>query len=261
MTKLSCQPIQITQSKFHCCNQALSTSTSNGVHDITDEQKVLAEQIALYHPERLANDISRHVLKELVNVKYKDVPTINLNYEQLKAYVYKARSADTGGWETKLMSPPLSLCSESDAREFIQFNCKKRIGGKLLHMVGWGHPDIIFHLRGGPMNAAFPSAHPTMPQFITVIKNLCNTYVSDFNNIQTGNREPQVHQDAQVCPIPAGYEILKQATLQAAHVGTVAPVAEAPTDVDTETEDDDDDVPARPVRKKHRADRFDEINF
>ena len=111
------------------------------------------------------------------------------------------------------------------------------------------------------MNAAFPSAHPTMPQFITVIKNLCNTYVSDFNNIQTGNREPQVHQDAQVCPIPAGYEILKQATLQAAHVGTVAPVAEAPTDVDTETEDDDDDVPARPVRKKHRADRFDEINF
>jgi hypothetical protein len=78
------------------------------------------------------------------------VPIKSLNDSQMRALVYQARTQNVGDWVTAIQQFPLRCCSQTDIRLFLQFNLNVAIDGELKPIIGWGHPDLIFHFKNGP---------------------------------------------------------------------------------------------------------------
>ena len=90
---------------------------------------------------------------ELFLAKYKDVAIKALNLPQMQNLVYRCRSKEFFDWESIISSFPLVHCQDGDERLFLQFNTNFNIDGSSLQkIIGWGHPDILFHCKSHPLN-------------------------------------------------------------------------------------------------------------
>ena len=76
-----------------------------------------------------------------------------LTISQLSGLVYRSRSKEFYDWESIIQSHPLVHCSDTDERLFLQFNANICVGGDMMQkIIGWAHPDILFHCQNYPMN-------------------------------------------------------------------------------------------------------------
>lgn len=68
--------------------------------------------------------------------------------------VYQIMHQMHGGWEHHIRTPPTCLASDTDSRMFLQFDISYTLSGEegLSRMLGFGHPDLLFLLRTGPVN-------------------------------------------------------------------------------------------------------------
>jgi hypothetical protein len=85
--------------------------------------------------------------------------------------VYYERKKAHGDWEHTIMSPPLCYADDSGAY-IILFNVNILIqdsSGKstMQNFIGWGHPDLIFHLGHGPLNLFFDCTFKVVPKGFT----------------------------------------------------------------------------------------------
>jgi hypothetical protein len=137
----------------HTCKQS-ALDKRNGITsviDITGEMKELTEKKALENVNLTANEIGYQVQKEMES-KYHSFPTHNLTIPQMKSLVYRAKGSEFRDWENAIQNYPLSTCSSDDERLFLQFYLTVRIGNSLEKIIGWGHPDLIFLTKYGPVN-------------------------------------------------------------------------------------------------------------
>jgi hypothetical protein len=109
----------------------------------------------------------------------------SLSIEQIKTLYYHFHQLLTGGWEQKIRMPPLCHASDADTRLFLQFDCSYSIPGDpvLSRMIGFGHPDLLFLLKSGPMNTFIDCTFRIVPKgfyqlmIIMVYSSAHETYV------------------------------------------------------------------------------------
>ena len=76
-----------------------------------------------------------------------------LSISQLSGLVYRSRSKEFYDWESIIQSHPLVHCGDTDERLFLQFNTNIHVGGdQMQKIIGWGHPEILFHCQSYAMN-------------------------------------------------------------------------------------------------------------
>lgn len=59
------------------------------------------------------------------------------------------------------------------------------------------------------MNQAFPTAHPSMCQFVDTIKAISNDYIYTLDRIAKRTMPPPHHEPATMYPIPSDYKSFK----------------------------------------------------
>jgi hypothetical protein len=75
----------------------------------------------------------------------------------MERIVYAQREKDFGDWEKMIMSPPLIIANDLTGSLFLSFNTKVVIEDSsgtpsLEKFIGWGNPDLLFHLKTGALN-------------------------------------------------------------------------------------------------------------
>lgn len=87
----------------------------------------------------------------------------------MERIVYHQREKDFGDWEVMIMSPPLIFANESTASLFLSFNTKTLIEDSsgscgIEKFIGWGNPELLFHLKTGPLNMFIDCTFKTVPR-------------------------------------------------------------------------------------------------
>jgi len=83
--------------------------------------------------------------------------------------VYNQRNKEFGDWEVMIMTAPLIIANPSTGSTFLQFNssCAIEDGSGQVVMekfIGWGHPELLFHLRTGALNMFVDCTFKTVPR-------------------------------------------------------------------------------------------------
>ena len=83
--------------------------------------------------------------------------------------VYNQRSKEFGDWENMIMTAPLVLANPKTGSSFLQFNATCAIENasgtiNLEKFIGWGHPELLFHLRNGALNMFVDCTFKTVPR-------------------------------------------------------------------------------------------------
>ena len=140
----------------HTCNDCKVQVTSFcSILDISPEMKLWIAENAVTRVTASATALANECLDHFLQ-KYSDQAVNALTIPQLSGLVYRSRSKEFYDWESIIQSYPLVHCSDSDERLFLQFNCNINIGGDTLQkIIGWAHPDILFHVQNYPMNLFF----------------------------------------------------------------------------------------------------------
>jgi hypothetical protein len=86
------------------------------------------------------------------------------NDSQMRSFVYQARTQNVGDWVQAIQQFPLRCCSQTDPILFLQFNLNVAVGGKLKPIIGWAHPDLMFHFRAGPCPIFLDCTFRTTPE-------------------------------------------------------------------------------------------------
>jgi hypothetical protein len=152
----------IPQGAAHTCFVQPNCNVDR-VIDITGEMKELTEQKALQNVKLTASEIGHQVQKEM-ETKYDSIPTQKLTIPQMKSLVYRSKGAEFRDWENAVQNYPLSTCSFDDERLFLQFYLTVRIGTSLEKIIGWGHPDLIFLTKYGPVNLFVDCTFKVVPK-------------------------------------------------------------------------------------------------
>lgn len=129
----------------HTCREFIRKQEAESMCiNCDDEMKELLEKKALANFRVLPKTVYKEV-KDVLVAKYEIRVVIDmLTLEQSKGIVQRARDAITGGDVFRVIEGvPDRHISETDARDFLQFNCAYTQGGELHRVVGFGHPELI----------------------------------------------------------------------------------------------------------------------
>jgi len=151
----------------HSC---ISTPTklSESLLHTSDESSYLAKTYAIDFPGKNAKVLAKEVYEE-IEIKYKDRPHSYLNLNQLETMVYNERKKAFGNYETAIMSPPLCYTDNTSDTYLLLFNNNILITDKsnkqtMQKFIGWGHPDLAFHLRTGALNLFIDCTFSVVPK-------------------------------------------------------------------------------------------------
>ena len=151
----------------HSC---ISTPTklSESLLHTSDESSYLAKTYAIDFPGKNAKVLVKEVYEE-IEIKYKDRPHSYLNLNQLETMVYNERKKAFGNYETAIMSPPLCYTDNTSDTYLLLFNNNILITDKsnkqtMQKFIGWGHPDLAFHLRTGALNLFIDCTFSVVPK-------------------------------------------------------------------------------------------------
>ena len=136
----------------HECVKSTKPVVADGtVHDVREEMHERVSELALSSVSVGAKVIARTVNEE-IKIKYKDFLISVLNEEQMRGLVNRVRTNEFHDWESKISQAPLLFVSQVSEKPFLQFNALINIKGKMMKFVGWGHPELIFLTKSGPVN-------------------------------------------------------------------------------------------------------------
>ena len=159
--------------------------------ELEGEMKQVVEKLAVSELKLSAAEISAQVLHEFED-KYKDRMFKGLNIEQMKSMVYRARKSEFADWAARIESFPLAHTSSVDERFFLQFHSVVNVDGELHRIIRWGHPDIIFHLKGGKVRGFVDGTFRVVPKgfyqlfMLMVYLEAFDLYVPAFYILLTG---------------------------------------------------------------------------
>jgi hypothetical protein len=69
----------------------------------------------------------------------------------MESMVHRVRNKQFSNTTGAIRVPPLVNCSdEIDSKIFLVFDINVLVKGKLVNIIGWGHPDLIHILKTGP---------------------------------------------------------------------------------------------------------------
>jgi hypothetical protein len=127
---------------------------SRGCQKILDLRPLMKgkiEDVVMAQPQQSARSISNQVMTS-IKAEYKDVAFEFLDINQMKTHVYATKNVEFGNTNSIIKNSKLYYCDDDDERPFLQFTYSFNIDGRLLEMIGWGHPDLIHMIKGGDHN-------------------------------------------------------------------------------------------------------------
>ena len=81
--------------------------------------------------------------------------------EQMRTLVNRVRTKEFHDWENKMSQASLHFVSEVSAKPFL--HALINIHGKMFKFVGWGHPELIWLTKQGPVNPFFDCTFKIVP--------------------------------------------------------------------------------------------------
>jgi hypothetical protein len=81
------------------------------------------------------------------------------------ALIYHTRHNEFNSWEGQIHSFPLVFVTDNDTRHFLQFDIRVNVKEHgMQRIIGWGHPELIFLLKNGPVNTFIDCTFKCVPQ-------------------------------------------------------------------------------------------------
>ena len=114
---------------------------------------------------------------------------------QIEQHTYRVRQKAFKDWESLIRSPPLVYAETNDIRSFLQFSLTSVIADELRTMVGWAHPDLIFLLKGAPVNLFVDCTFKMVPRgfdqclILMIYERATGLYIPIFYVLLQGKHE------------------------------------------------------------------------
>ena len=133
----------------HTCDVKLCP-VSAGIKDVTDEMLADISNRATIQCTASAIDLANEVRMEFEKI-YDGSPVVLLNLQQLQSAVYRSRTKGFSDWGSQIRQYPLAFCDpqQSNPKLFSRFMLDIVLDGKIVKIVGWAHPNLLFLLRDG----------------------------------------------------------------------------------------------------------------
>jgi hypothetical protein len=116
----------------------------------------MSESIEIEAITQVAKPVSTLLLEILDHFnndpRYKGRPVTRLSREQIRSKIYAVRAKEFSNLDGIVTQPPMSLCGGADERNFIRFSLNFFSNDAQQKLIGWGHPDLIWLCRSGPVN-------------------------------------------------------------------------------------------------------------
>jgi hypothetical protein len=137
-----------------CTNAAVIQSGRFAVIDLQQSMRAEVSSLAVQQPQARPKDLAVKVLQD-TQADHSEEMVKLLDVNQLCKEVYNARAEVFGtSWEGAIKSAPLINPSDTDDRLFLQFDAEWAACDKTFQRIlGWAHPDLVFLLKTGPLNA------------------------------------------------------------------------------------------------------------
>ena len=137
--------------------------TSAAPLNLREEMKHELETRACLPGALPPKEMALSILMEFEN-KYADCPYVGLTLEQLRRLYYRIRETEFANWTQAISTHPLVSCSDTDERMFLQFHNKVNVDNRLLNIIGWAHPDLMWEIRDGSYNFFFDLTFYMVPK-------------------------------------------------------------------------------------------------
>jgi len=100
----------------------------------------------------------------LFQERYNDRAYSGYTVDQLRRLYHRIRETEFANWAQAICIHPLVCASDTDERLFLQFHNKVNVQNRLLTLIGWGHPDLIWEIKDGSLNFFFDLTFHVVPR-------------------------------------------------------------------------------------------------